>query len=58
MFLSQLSLADVQATVVINIINGDGLVSEQTYPHLWKLHQNVSSLDAVKAEIARFPLKK
>jgi hypothetical protein len=56
--LYKLSLADVQARIAISHINSVQMIVEQSYPHIWKLYQNVSSLDAVKIEATRFPPRK
>ncbi|KAI9280856.1 hypothetical protein BC943DRAFT_330441 [Umbelopsis sp. AD052] len=52
---NKLSLVDVHATAIITGLGS--LIGDKTsYPHLFKLVQNVSSLDTVKAEIERFPI--
>lgn len=51
----KLSLVDVHATCLITTV-GALLDVEENYPHLWKLVQKVRSLDAVKAEVERFPI--
>ncbi|KAI8577394.1 hypothetical protein K450DRAFT_252230 [Umbelopsis ramanniana AG] len=53
---SKLSLVDVHATAIVTGL-GSLVGDESSYPHLWKLAQNVRSLDAVKAEVERFPIR-
>ncbi|CAO3678102.1 unnamed protein product [Umbelopsis ramanniana] len=52
---NKLSLADLHATAITtglgSLVNVEGV-----YPNLWKLVQNVRSVDAVKAEVERFPI--
>ncbi|KAI8575181.1 hypothetical protein K450DRAFT_262917 [Umbelopsis ramanniana AG] len=51
----KLSLVDVHATCLITAF-GPLLSIEENYPHLWKLVQNVRSLEAVKTEVERFSM--
>lgn len=50
----KLSLVDVHATCLISMV-GALFGVEENFPHLWKLAKKVRSLDAVKAEVERFP---
>ncbi|CAO3685708.1 unnamed protein product [Umbelopsis ramanniana] len=52
---NKLSLADLHAAAISTGISSLVKV-EGVYPNLWKLVQNVRSVDAVKAEVERFPI--
>ncbi|KAI9284725.1 hypothetical protein BC943DRAFT_361064 [Umbelopsis sp. AD052] len=51
----KLSLVDVHATCLITAF-GPLLSIEEKYPHLWKLAENVRSLEPVKAEVERYTM--
>lgn len=54
----KLSLADVYAVFAVTLINENNVeITEETYPHIYKLYQKVSALEPIKAELNRFPKK-
>jgi glutathione S-transferase len=54
-----LSLADIIALVAVTHINDHNVeITEESYPHIYKLYQKVSALEAVEAELTRFSQKK
>lgn len=52
----QMTLADIHATISVPLLNVDGnLISKETHPNLFALHEKLSAHEIFQSEAKRFP---